>query len=612
MNHIHLARNILLAFIFATGVVLSSTSISTADELMDFADKVNSGTTYSWSTVELTEDIDLSGKEFTPIGGYDKNRPNKLFDFRGVFDGKGHLIKNLNLTSDHAYLGLFGYSNGGTFKNIIIDSSCSITNTNPSNISYGAGIVAYANSGSSNTKVINCVNMATITGIGNQTKLGGIAGVLFAYSYSASIQNCANLGTIVHLGTGEYVFAGGIVGWLTGEKGNSTSVSSCVNLGKVTSSPTNTGGIVGFSNEATHKIENNSWAEGTSQKSHSGQAIISNNENLSSESVIEKLSDCFPSSAQQKWVKVSFDTDGGTTVDPMVALNVLIGTPNTPTKAGHTFGGWYMDKNYTQGWKASTEFNTNVTLYAKWIVNSYTLTIMHENEFIQNITEPYGTNASILEIRGTRAKEGHNFSGLFDAEENITYTDIITVSRDAELWEIWTPNKYQVSFVLSDGNKTNQLYTFGDNITECVLSDENGLIFEGWFEDEYFSKQVTFPLKMNSSDMTFYGKWTKQSEYVKFLFGRKDLTQEEAMRIIKAYTDETFEIIKFEGSKETDESFLIVKFVDGNIAGEVYKEIKDNSDGSSLLIGMEFMPQYYAVAFSPSLLNPNIFVAALC
>lgn len=93
------------------------------------------------------------------------------------------------------------------------------------------------------------------------------------------------------------------------------------------------------------------------------------------------------------------------------------------------------------------------------------------------------------------------------------------------------------------------------------------------------------------------------------MFGTKDLTQEDAVRIIRIYTDEVFEVIKFEESKDADETFLIVKFVDGDAAGEAYKEIKINSDGSSPLIGMEFMAQYHPVAFSPSFLISNIFVA---
>lgn len=506
MNHIHPTQSLLLLFalVIGNGVSIAKT-ISSGDKLIRFAEEVNSGTTYEGSTVELTADIDLAGKNFIPIGKFvDGGRA----DFRGVFDGKGHLIKNMNLTSSYAYLGLFGYSNGGTIMNVIVDSSCSITNTNPSNLSYGAGIVGYANGGQSEVKVMNCVNMGTIMGTGNLTRLGGIVGVLFAYSKPATIQNCANFGPIIHLGTGGSVYAGGIAGWMTGLNSNQSSVSNCVNLGQVTSYPQNTGGIVGYSNEGIHNIENNSWAEGTSARSHSGQATNSSNEDLSSERVIEKLNECFPSTAQQKWAKITFDTDGGTVVEPMVALDVLIGTPGTPTKTGHTFSGWYIDENRTQRWNISTEFKNNGTLYAKWTVNNYTLSFMSESkDFIQNITEPYGTNISVYALG--RIKEGHNFSGWLEAEGNITYTDTITVYRDACLWEVWVPNTYKVSFVLSDGSTFNISYKYGENITGHTVGDGDGVIFDGWFEDTNYNKQVSFPLRMGPNDIIIYGKWTK-------------------------------------------------------------------------------------------------------
>ena len=94
--------------------------INNVEEFIQFKDNVNSGSSYDGTTVFLDSDLSFAGKEFEPIGT-DSNY------FRGVFDGQGHVISNLAMTSSPTnYFGLFGYSEGLTIRNVILDSSCSI------------------------------------------------------------------------------------------------------------------------------------------------------------------------------------------------------------------------------------------------------------------------------------------------------------------------------------------------------------------------------------------------------------------------------------------------------------------------------------------------------
>ena len=88
--------------------------VKTAEELYAIAEQVNSGTDYfEGKTIVLANDIDLAGKEWTPIGSAAKDH-----GFMGNFDGKGYTIKNLtieNITPDsdgYAYAGLFGVTEG--------------------------------------------------------------------------------------------------------------------------------------------------------------------------------------------------------------------------------------------------------------------------------------------------------------------------------------------------------------------------------------------------------------------------------------------------------------------------------------------------------------------
>jgi len=105
----------------------TSFTISTPEELIGFAKLVDDGITFEGKTVMLGADIDLDNKLFNPIGSYGNDKP-----FKGVFDGKGHSIKNLSqntweLDTGYYYgdlgLGLFGLVRDATIKNLRIDGA---------------------------------------------------------------------------------------------------------------------------------------------------------------------------------------------------------------------------------------------------------------------------------------------------------------------------------------------------------------------------------------------------------------------------------------------------------------------------------------------------------
>ena len=116
--------SLLLALSLLHGSVLGDEyRLSNASDFISFVSSVNSGTNYSGTTVFLDSDLSLAGKSFEPIGDYYYNY------FRGVFDGQGHVISNFIMNSTSRFAGLFGISRGLTIKNVILDSSCSITST---------------------------------------------------------------------------------------------------------------------------------------------------------------------------------------------------------------------------------------------------------------------------------------------------------------------------------------------------------------------------------------------------------------------------------------------------------------------------------------------------
>ena len=118
----------LCSLLLGQGAISYKHCINSATDLIQFSNNVNSGTNYSGTTVFLDADIDLSGdlsEQFEPIGKYDTNNP-----FQGTFDGQGYTTSNLLMNSSSHHIGLFGFSNGATIRNVIVmDSSYSFVSS---------------------------------------------------------------------------------------------------------------------------------------------------------------------------------------------------------------------------------------------------------------------------------------------------------------------------------------------------------------------------------------------------------------------------------------------------------------------------------------------------
>ena len=91
-----------------------SYTVTSADGLINVAELVNGGKTDI--NITLGKNIDLTGKGWTPIGtNYEKR-------YKGTFDGRGHTIKGLTVTTNDQFVGLFGYlDKAGTVKNVVME-----------------------------------------------------------------------------------------------------------------------------------------------------------------------------------------------------------------------------------------------------------------------------------------------------------------------------------------------------------------------------------------------------------------------------------------------------------------------------------------------------------
>ena len=188
-----------------------SYTVYNADGLLNVAELVNGGKTDI--NITLEKNIDLTGKDWTPIGtDYDNS-------YKGTFDGGGHTITGLTFTTNDEYAGLFGWLNrAGTVKNVVMEG-VQIT----SNQIYGGsigGVVGY-----SWGTIENCSVSGSVSGT---VYVGGVVGA----QIDGSITGCSSSATVKGM-----VDVGGVAG----QTNSSATLTACYATGNVTSTGSSTG-----------------------------------------------------------------------------------------------------------------------------------------------------------------------------------------------------------------------------------------------------------------------------------------------------------------------------------------------------------------------------------
>ena len=198
-------------------------TVTSAEGLKNIAELVNGGKTDI--NITLDKNIDLTGKEWTPIGTESQS-------YTGTFDGGNHTITGLTINqSATSNVGLFAsIAEGGTVKNLTLKD---VNITADSN----AGAIAGENRGT----IENCSVSGSVTSSSNNSYVGGITG----WNYRGTITDCHSSATV----EGK-AYVGGIAGQ------SDATITACYSTGSVTATKNNTtgysfaGGVVGYNNGA--------------------------------------------------------------------------------------------------------------------------------------------------------------------------------------------------------------------------------------------------------------------------------------------------------------------------------------------------------------------------
>ena len=198
-----------------------SYTVTSADGLMNVAELVNGGKTDI--NITLDKNIDLTGKDWTPIGTSARN------SYKGTFDGGGHTITGLTVTTNDENVGLFGHLNrAGTVKNVVMEG-IQITSNQINGGSIG-GVVGF-----SWGTIENCSVSGSVSGT---VYVGGVVGA----QWGGSITGCSSSATVKGM-----VEVGGVVGQINGN----IPLTACYATGNVTleidpEKNISGGGLVGF------------------------------------------------------------------------------------------------------------------------------------------------------------------------------------------------------------------------------------------------------------------------------------------------------------------------------------------------------------------------------
>ena len=119
----------------------------------------------------LMKDIDLAGEEWVPIGGTSRS-------FSGVFDGNGHVIKNMSIRGNSEYAGLFSKVYGGEIKNLGLEN-VNIKLTKGSGVKWCGGLAGYAGAFSERSTFTNCYVTGKIDAGNVAYEAGGLVGCAY-------------------------------------------------------------------------------------------------------------------------------------------------------------------------------------------------------------------------------------------------------------------------------------------------------------------------------------------------------------------------------------------------------------------------------------------------
>ena len=167
-----------------------------------------------------------------------------------------------------------------------------------------------------------------------------------------------------------------------------------------------------------------------------------------------------------------------------------------------------------------------------------------------------------------------------------------SITNVTVLYAVWTINNYTITFDFGNGTTESKTYEYNKTIDYPVNPAREGFAFNRWKPK---------PEAMPAQDTTVVAQWTvnTSSNLVEIVIGKKNITKEDAEKIIKGITDENFVIDRIEEDKSTGETIVIIRF-DGAEGVKSFVNAVEASGNSDMIIRIIGFSQESLLSLSPA------------
>ena len=238
--------------------------------------------------------------------------------------------------------------------------------------------------------------------------------------------------------------------------------------------------------------------------------VTNTNKDVNGTKTASKQTAVFSSQMENFTVTFNLNYDGSTNKTQGVASGSAVEKPEPPTRDGYIFGGWYTDTDCTNEYDFAIGVTADITLYAKWTVNTYTVTFNTDGgSAVDSQTVNYNSTAT---TPTAPTKEGYTFAGWYtDTGCTNVYDFSAAVTESITLYAKWTVNTYTVTFETNGGSAvTSQTVNYNSTATTPTAPTRNGYTFGGWYTDENCTAAYIFSTSV-TADIILYAKWTEET-----------------------------------------------------------------------------------------------------
>ena len=215
---------------------------------------------------------------------------------------------------------------------------------------------------------------------------------------------------------------------------------------------------------------------------------------------------------QTTYFTIRFNTNGGTSVKSIkIKKGEAITLPDSPTKDGYIFDGWYLDDGFVEQFNATQIISANITVYAKWrLPNDNEIYISFDTDGGSKIEGYYAIVGTTINLPSAPTKQGFDFEAWKYGDN--TYAagaEFLVLNENMQFVALWiSQNLRYVTYETNGGSEIEQsVVEDGSKLTAPKQPKRPGYLFASWYKDEDCTALWDFDKDKVTENITLYAKW---------------------------------------------------------------------------------------------------------